>query len=123
MINPARVALTPNMVPASADVYESRLDAVKRMGDLGQIDPSAGSVSELMRDGWLARIGDVEFPVTDFAVQRTDDDQVVLSLVLPVAGLSIGEARPVVDAAEQAKAARLAAVEDTLKWASGVATA
>lgn len=90
MHNPVRVELTPYLVPADG-VYEQRADAVERLGELGQIDPSAGTVAtpEPVQHGWLARVNGAELIVDSYAVEP-DGGRMLVSLVLSVDSMMVG---------------------------------
>lgn len=90
MQNPVRVVLVPTEVPADPQTQHDRQSAVDRLAKLGMVDdPTAGELNPSMR-GWLARLDNAEFPVSDFAVQHVDGE-VVLSLVFTVGSLSVGD--------------------------------
>jgi hypothetical protein len=109
MVNPVHVDLIPRAIPTPSEP-----------------DPDTGNVEFEASVAWFARIGGVEFPVADYAVQQ-DGGNTMLSLVLAVTSLAVAEPSTVAEetadpAAAEAKQ-RYATVERLLaraQSASGV---
>lgn len=91
MSETVRVELTPRMIPVDDAEYGRRVSAVEGLADMGQIDPSAGAVDGMMQRGWLARINGTDVPAQAYALESGEGSQIMLSLLLNVDSLSIGD--------------------------------
>lgn len=110
-----KVEIVPRTVTADDDTVAQRADTVHRLADLGQIDNvEAGELGATTTDGWLARVGGIEFPVVAYAVEQAEDSGAPLvSLVLAPACISV-DSRPGTDPGPAAAAATL--VKPTISY-------
>lgn len=87
-----RVDLIPRMVPVDDTTHAQREQVVQRLADLGHIDPATGTIPDQVQDGWLARVGGVEFPVVTYGVEPAEEGgRALVSLLIPADALSIGD--------------------------------
>jgi hypothetical protein len=85
------VELVPRMVPIDGGERARRGQVAARLGELGHIDPATGEVPELVAQGWLARIGDAEFPVLGYGVEPADGaGRAVVSLAVAADHVVVG---------------------------------
>jgi hypothetical protein len=78
------------MVPVDPEVYAQREQTVKRLGELGHIDPVSGEIPHVTQQGWFARINGSEFPVLGYEAGPTDDGRVSVMLAVAADSLVIG---------------------------------
>lgn len=103
MHNLPKVEFRQRAVPASAEKIAQRTDVVRRLDDLDYVDAVSGAVNTTEMQ-WCARIGDTEFVVLDFGVQKLDGGEVAISLVAVADVVSIGESAAEADVADPATA-------------------
>jgi hypothetical protein len=91
MSEQVRVELVSRDVPIDDDTLAHRADGVRRLAELGHLDPEQGEVATT-RQAWFARIGGVEAEVVDYAISRPEQGaQAAVSLVLLVDSVSVGD--------------------------------
>ncbi len=123
MTNLSNIQFRERRVPASAETIARRSSAVERLDDMGLIDAADGEVNDTEAQ-WTARIGETEFAVLDFAVQKLDNGQISISLVALADAVSVGDPAAKAQAAvenedRRAEADRHRMVVERLEFAQG----
>ncbi len=121
MQNLPEIRFHRQVVTASEETIQRRADAVERLSNLGHIDGASGELNTT-ETRWTAQIGDTEFVVMDFAVQKGDDGQLSISLAALADKVSFGAREPEAGAPlkdeERALADRHQLVVDRLTFAN-----
>lgn len=87
----SRIDLIPRTIPIDDATRNRRAETVLRLAELGQLDPDDGEIATT-RTAWFVSLPDGEAEVIDYAVSRPEDGaQVIVSLVLAVDRVGIGE--------------------------------
>ncbi len=119
MQNLPEIKIRRRVVAASEQTIARRASVVERLDRMDHIDASTGELNTTETQ-WVAQIGDAEFVVLDFAVQKLDDGQVSISLVAIADKVSVGgqDVKPSPTEDEQAEDDRHQMVVDRLNFAN-----